>query len=159
MKMRALMAVGLAPWPIGCASIPHSIEPQNAIVIDGAHLRAVGPDWQSELVDCSDTQFRCFEAPGRFLMAFPRNCPRDDWRWVVAGHPFRLTAPMPHRGLPSGGYFSAKYPHAYLLYDADEGFTSLWVRANPVMSENWGGRSVAEYKFRYVGKPPQFRCQ
>ena len=66
---------------------------------------------------------------------------------------------MPHYGLPSGGYFSEKYPHAYLLYGARAGFGALWIRSNPVMSDNWGGPSVAEYQIKYANNVMPFQCQ
>jgi len=123
------------------------------IIIDGDALIARAPNWTSELIDCTDEQFRCLEAPGRFLIAFPKTCPTERWQWDIAGYPFRLTAPEAHYGLPSGGYFSEKYPHVYLLYREGLGYRTLWVRAQPVMTENWGGSSVEEYEVRFRSKP------
>ena len=157
-EMRYLWIVAcLAQLIAGCASASTS-EPQQTIRIDVSRLRALSPQWESDLIDCSDDVFQCFEAPGHFLLAFPRSCPRDNWDWMVAGHRFRNTAPAAHYGLPSGGYFSYKYPHVYLHYRADAGFQSLWVRSRPVMTENWGGSSLAEYELQYVGGTTPFRC-
>ena len=128
MRRTAVLACLLA-LPIGCASAPPGMEHRPEIIIDIAQLRADAPEWQSALVDCSDSEFSCFEAPGRFLLAFPRSCPRtigpEMQDWMVAGHRFRFTAPDAHDDLPTGGYVSDKYPHAYLLYRAGAGFTSL----------------------------------
>jgi len=147
----------------GCASAPLRLKPPQDIVIDTSHHRASGPGWESGLVDCSDATFVCFEAPGRFVMAFSRSCPRDvgPWMhtWIVAGYPFRFTAPGPHAPLPGGGYYSEKYPHTYLIFDPGFGFRSLWIRSNPVASDNWGGSSVAEYEIRYAGGPSPFICR
>ena len=154
-----LMLLALA----GCASTRADVERQEEVLIDIPHLRAVTPEWRSVLVDCSDATFVCFEAPGHFLMAFPRSCPKDagPWmqEWVIAGHRFRFTAPDPHYPLPSGGYFSDKYPNAYLLFRTEVGFSSLWIRSRPVMTDNWGGSSVAEYGVRFVGGGSPFRCR
>ena len=123
------------------------------IIIDGDALTAQSPNWMSELVDCTDQEFRCLEAPGRFLIAFPKICPTGRWQWDIAGYPFRLTAPEAHYGLPSGGYFSEKYPHVYLFYREGLGFRTLWVRAQPVMTDNWGGSSLEEYEVRFRSRP------
>ena len=141
-----------------CAPLPRA-ETRPALVIDLGNHRATTPQWQSEIVDCSDASFECLEAPGHFLMAFPKTCPTT-WDWNIAGSRYRLTAPMEHFGLPSGGYVSYKYPYAYLIYQADAGFISLWMRTHPVFSgENWGGPSVIEYDIKYVGGQSPFRCR
>ena len=142
---------------IGCASLPKT-QMRPVLAIDLENRKASTPEWQSVLVDCSNAEFECLEAPGHFLMAFPRSCPTT-WDWNVAGYRYHLTAPAAHLGLPSGGYVSYKYPHAYLLYQAGQGFFALWMRSNPVMSgENWGGPSVVEYNIEYVNGQSQFRC-
>jgi len=143
----------------GCATAPRVASSQPEIVIDFERGTISAPEWQTALIDCSDAQFQCVEASGHFLMAFPRICPTDSWNWNVAGYRVRLTAPMAHYGLPSGGYYSEKYPHAYLLYQQGRGFFALWMRTNPVPTENWGGTSTAEYRVRYVGNAEPFACR
>src|SRR5688572_17043771 len=106
MRETALIAACLA-ISHGCAPVPQSRVARNPeIVIDLESGTAVAPDWRSSLKDCSDAEFQCVEAPGHFLMAFPRTCPGKVWDWQVAGYRFRLTAPAAHYGLPGGGYYS-----------------------------------------------------
>ena len=144
---------------VGCTPVTPTAPLQPEIIIDLERKVASAPDWQTPLTDCSNTEFQCVEAPGHFLMAFPRICPKVSWDWNVAGFRYRLTAPAAHYGLPSGGYYSEKYPHSYLLYRAGKGFDALWLRANPVPTDNWGGYSTAEYRIRYIGGPGPFVCK
>lgn len=156
MPRRTLFAL-IALLAASCAPLP-SAETHPILVIDLENHRATTPQWQSEVVDCSDSAFACLEAPGHFLMAFPKSCPTT-WDWNVAGFRYRLTAPAAHLRLPSGGYVSYKYPHAYLIYRADKGFIALWMRTHPVFSgDNWGGPSTIEYDVKFIGQAP-FRCQ
>ena len=158
--MRALgLLVGTLVLGGGCASVARVSSSDPEIVVDFERGTIRSPEWQTELIDCSDSQFQCVEAPGHFLLAFPRVCPTETWDWSIAGYRFRLTAPMPHYMLPTGGYFSEKYPHAHLIYREGLGFHALWVRANPVPTANWGGTSVAEYQIRYVGNATPFICR
>lgn len=150
-------AACLSSLVAGCASAPIS-EARPTITIDVSSLKVFSPQWEGDLTDCSDSEVQCFEAPGRFLLAFPRSCPAGFLDVMVEGYRFRATAPAAHYGLPSGGYFSEKYPSIYLQYQAGDGFDSLWVRSNPVPTENWGGSSLAEYELRFVGGAAPFRC-
>ena len=155
----AAMVATFSIMCFGCTPVQLSgPETRQQILIDVENRTALSPQWQSELINCSDDAFECIEAPGHFLMAFPRICPKTDWDWVIAGGVFRNTAPAEHLGLPSGGYVSYKYPYVLLSYRIDVGFLSLKVRSKPVMSANWGERSVAEYDLKYVGKSLPFRC-
>ena len=144
----------------GCGHAPSSRgNQQPEIVVDFATKTATSPEWTVPLTDCSDAQFQCLEAAGRFLIAFPRTCPTDQRDWVLAGYQFRNTAPAVHYGLPSGGYYSEKYPNVHLSYRKGVGFISLSVRENPVPTENWGGSSLAEYALRFVGQTNPFVCR
>jgi hypothetical protein len=142
----------------GCVSTPSAQSaPRKQISIDIDHHRAISPQWDAQLIDCSDSQFQCFEAPGRFLMAFPKACPTTIWDWSVAGYPFRNTAPAVHYGLPSGGYVSYKYPNVHLSYRVGIGFRLLTVRSNAVIDRDWG-EVVEEYEIKYTGANVPFLC-
>lgn len=141
-----------------CAPVPRA-DTGPLLLIDVENRVARTPQWQGALVDCSDAAFECIEAPGHFLMAFPRSCPTGSRDWVVAGFRYRGTAPALHYAPPSGGYVSYKYPHVHLSYRVGMGFTGMWVRAKPVMSENWGERSTIEYDVKYLNGGPLFLCE
>lgn len=153
------MLLAFVPVAAACCTPVKRAATQPLLVIDLRSHRASTPQWQSDIVDCSDANFERIEAPGYFLMAFPKSCLTDTWDWSIAGFPFRNTAPTPHFGLPSGGYVSYKYPYAHLVYQAGAGFTSLWVTSRPVVSENWGGPSIVEYEISYPDGQSPFRCQ
>jgi hypothetical protein len=141
-----------------CTSVPPP-DTRPLLFIDLENGVARTEQWQSALSDCSDAAFECIEAPGHFLMAFPRACPSGSWDWTVAGFRYRGTAPSPHYAPPSGGLVSYKYPNVHLVYRAGVGFTGLWVTEKPVMSENWGQPNIVEYGIRYVTRRPPFLCE
>ena len=143
---------------ISCAPVKRA-DTRPQLVIDLTNHRASTPQWQSEILDCSDAAFECIEAPGHFLMALPRACPANAEDWTVAGFRFRGTAPLPHFAPPSGGFVSYKYPYAHLVYQSGLGFTGLWVTSRPVVSENWGNPSVIEYDVRYADGRSRFLCK
>jgi hypothetical protein len=151
--MRVLFFLLLSLVSSACSTTIKGEKVYPAIYIDGDALTASSPDWTSALVDCTNDEFRCLEAPGRFLIAFPKICPTEHWQWNIAGYPFRLTAPEAHYGLPSGGYFSEKYPYVYLMYRSRVGFRTLWIRSQPITTENWGGSSVEEYEVKFLSEP------
>ncbi|MFC7380196.1 hypothetical protein [Brevundimonas sp. GCM10030266] len=156
-EMRDRWIVACLPlFVAGCASTTISEAPPT-ITIDISRLRAISPQWESDLVDCSDSLFRCFEAPGHFLLAFPRTCPTDNLDLMVQGYRFQYTAPAPHYSHPSGGYVSHRYPHVHLYYISDS-YRYLDIRSAPVLTDNWGGSSVAGYSLDYVGEVTPFRC-
>jgi hypothetical protein len=96
---------------VGAWSAPSEPSAQfPEMLINFVRNKVVTPRWEAGFTDCSDAAIQCIEVPSRFVMAFPRSCPRGVADWQAAGHRFRMTAPMPHYGAPSGGYISDKYP-------------------------------------------------
>lgn len=148
----------------GCATAPRTsgtVSPK--LLIDLETRRAVFPDRQIQLVECSDRDFHCLEAPGEFLLAFPSHCALASDNpfkgWEVAGYRFRATAPTPHLGMPNGGYFSEKYPHVHLGYRVGMGFVTLTrTRSTPYDSEWNPGDYSEEYQVEYVGHGSPFSC-
>ena len=147
----AILISACAPTNLRMASGPE-------VVIDMVSKRATGPGWGSEILDCSDANFRCLEAPGHFLLAFPRKCPSGSLQWIIGGFQFRMTAPAPHYALPSGGYVSGKYPHVHLHYFAAIGFTSYSIHTGSVIDGDWAENRSSDYRIRFKGDSSPFRC-
>jgi hypothetical protein len=130
------------------------------MTIDFVHHQVITLSWREDFVDCSTSEIQCLDVPSRFIMSFPRSCVLAQTGWMAAGTHFRETAPMPHYGLPSGGYVSDAYPHIHLIYQVGAGFVT-WFRTTRTPDDpewNSGNDRVEEYQIRYVGMPKPFAC-
>ncbi|MFN3817157.1 hypothetical protein [Brevundimonas sp.] len=142
----------------GCATAP-PLTPEPVMVIDFASGIVTTPSWQAAFNDCSNSAATCIEAPDRFVMAFPRLCPTTTGPWEAAGFRFRMTAPTPHYGAPSGGYISDKYPHIHLGWREGVGFHTWSRTLKTPYEQGWDPNEEAEvYRIVYVGRPSPFAC-
>lgn len=142
----------------GCAtkSLPVAAAPE--MVVDFESSRVATPNWQAAFNDCSDGILLCIEVPDRFIMAFPTLCPVAVADWRAAGHRFRMTAPTPHYGAPSGGYISDKYPHIHLSWLIGSGFQTWSKTVKTPYEQGWDPNETVEvYRVRFVGGPA-FTC-
>ena len=149
----------------GCAPTPSPSNQAGStkLTINLDTGRAIFPNRQVALIDCSNRAFQCLEASGEFLLAFPKLCSLADdnpfYGWDVAGYRFSATAPTPHLGMPNGGYYSAKYPHIHLGYRVGMGFVTLTQTKGTPSQAGWNpGDFVEEYRIVYVGGASRFGC-
>lgn len=153
---RLLTSVVIAALSACATPLPvRQVPAYEELVIDLAVRRATTPRWSAEIVDCSDATMNCIEAPGRFLMAFPRDC-GVNFSLNAAGRRYQAAGLGPHG--PEVGYVSDKYPTVQLHFypGSPAGYFMMTVFSEPWPPASWV--RLEEYSVRFAGGQSPFFC-
>lgn len=149
-----LIVAFLAGSTLASCQSQRSLEPSDSIpageemVLDFSAGLASASGEQHRLIDCSDSEFSCFEIEDVATASFPRQCDiAKHLQWSAGTGRLRMVAPMAHYGAPYGSYVSDAYPNAIILYRYERGFSEIRIVRAPPSSPDF---DINDFERRYV---------
>lgn len=162
MRRRVPTSFAVAALALTCCSTPvRDVEPGRAeLRIDLEAKRATTNQWTADLTDCSDSRYRCLAIHDRLVLVFPRACAdAEEPGPTPLGGEFKVVAPTPHLGLPSGSYMLTNHPTVLFFYRAPHGITEIrFVSRAPHEAEFDPNRYETRWLIKMPGGRGLFVC-